>query len=186
MYSTSLFVCIVNTTTNQEIGNSKPNRVKDAQLDVKSRHRLCLLNDWEPEPLVVKMATHTEPASQLYTKLNRVGKGAYGSVYKGYARQCHSQMSSQTTYAFKYSINNKTRQIVAIKILNLDTEEDDVDDIQKEIALLSQLTHAKSQNITPYYGSVLNDTKLWIIMDYAAGGSVRRIVSRDLIDTKSS
>lgn len=132
------------------------------------------------------MATHTEPASQLYTKLNRVGKGAYGSVYKGYARQCHSQMSSQTTYAFQYSINNKTRQIVAIKILNLDTEEDDVDDIQKEIALLSQLTHAKSQNITPYYGSVLNDTKLWIIMDYAAGGSVRRIVSRDLIDAKSN
>lgn len=51
-----------------------------------------------------------------------------------------------------------------------------MDDIQKEISLLSQLTHAKSQNITPYYGSFLNDTKLWIIMDYAAGGSVRTIV----------
>jgi serine/threonine protein kinase len=66
--------------------------------------------------------------------------------------------------------------VIAIKVLNLDTEEDDVDDIQKEIALLSQLTHAKSQNITPYYGSFLNDTKLWIIMEYAAGGSVRSIV----------
>ncbi|KAI7875690.1 Pkinase-domain-containing protein [Lichtheimia hyalospora FSU 10163] len=110
------------------------------------------------------MSTHTEPASQLYTKLNRVGKGAYGSVYKG--------------------INNRTRQIVAIKILNLDTEEDDVDDIQKEIALLSQLTHAKSQNITPYYGSVLNDTKLWIIMDYAAGGSIRRIMKSGNIEEK--
>lgn len=75
------------------------------------------------------------------------------------------------------SINNKTRQIVAIKVLNLDTEEDDVDDIQKEIALLSQLTHARSQNITPYYGSFLEGTKLWIIMDYAAGGSIRTIVS---------
>lgn len=61
--------------------------------------------------------------------------------------------------------------------MNLDTEEDDVDDIQREIALLSQLTHAKSQNITPYYGSFLNDTKLWIIMEYAAGGSVRTIVN---------
>jgi serine/threonine-protein kinase 24/25/MST4 len=66
--------------------------------------------------------------------------------------------------------------VIAIKVLNLDTEEDDVDDIQREIALLSQLTHARSQNITPYYGSFLNDTKLWIIMDYAAGGSVRTIV----------
>lgn len=60
----------------------------------------------------------------------------------------------------------------------MDTEEDDVDDIQNEISLLSQLTHAKSQNITPYYGSFLNDTKLWIIMDYAAGGSVRTIVKK--------
>ncbi|KAF7721702.1 hypothetical protein EC973_004291 [Apophysomyces ossiformis] len=74
------------------------------------------------------------------------------------------------------SINNKTKKIVAIKVLNLDTEEDDVDDIQREIALLSQLTHAGSQNITPYYGSILNDTKLWIIMDYAAGGSVRTVM----------
>ncbi|KAI8393385.1 Pkinase-domain-containing protein [Radiomyces spectabilis] len=104
------------------------------------------------------------PASQLYTKLKRVGKGAYGSVYKG--------------------INNKTKQIVAIKVLNLDTEEDDVDDIQKEISLLSQLTLARSRNITPYYGSILNDTKLWIIMDYAAGGSVRTIMKSGPIEEK--
>ncbi|KAI9305727.1 Pkinase-domain-containing protein [Cunninghamella echinulata] len=103
-------------------------------------------------------------AAQLYTKLKRVGKGAYGSVYKG--------------------INNKTKQIVAIKILNLDTEEDDVVDIQKEIAMLSQLTLAKSQNITPYYGSILNDTKLWIIMDYAAGGSIRSIMEAGVIEEK--
>lgn len=75
-------------------------------------------------------------------------------------------------------INTRTNKVIAIKVLNLDTEEDDVDDIQQEIALLSQLTHARSQNITPYYGSFLNDTKLWIIMDYAAGGSVRTIVNQ--------
>ncbi|KAI7872942.1 Pkinase-domain-containing protein [Spinellus fusiger] len=98
------------------------------------------------------------PASQLYTKLKRIGKGAYGSVYKG--------------------VNNQTKKIVAIKVLNLDTEEDDVDDIQNEIALLAQLTHARSQNITIYYGSILIDTKLWIIMDYAAGGSVRTVVDK--------
>lgn len=77
-----------------------------------------------------------------------------------------------------HSIDTRTNKVIAIKVLNLDTEEDDVDDIQREIALLSQLTHARSQNITPYYGSFLNDTKLWIIMAYAAGGSVRTIVTR--------
>lgn len=74
------------------------------------------------------------------------------------------------------SINTQTNKVIAIKVLNLDTEEDDVDDIQREISLLSQLTHARSQNITPYYGSLLVGTKLWIIMEYAAGGSVRTIV----------
>lgn len=81
------------------------------------------------------------------------------------------------TYNKENRIDTRTNKVIAIKVLNLDTEEDDVDDIQKEISLLSQLTHAKSQNITPYYGSFLNDTKLWIIMDYAGGGSVRTIVT---------
>lgn len=103
-----------------------------------------------------KQTAPTVPASQIYKKLKKVGKGAYGSVFKG--------------------IDTRTNKVIAIKELNLDTEEDDVDDIQREIALLSQLTHARSQNITPYYGSFLNDTKLWIIMEFAAGGSVRTIV----------
>ncbi|KAI8059224.1 Pkinase-domain-containing protein [Gongronella butleri] len=104
------------------------------------------------------------PAAQMYTRLRRIGKGAYGSVYQG--------------------VNNRTKQVVAIKVLNLDTEEDDVADIQKEIAMLSQLTHAKSQNITPYHGSILNNTKLWIIMDLAAGGSIRTLMKAGNLDEK--
>ncbi|CEP11169.1 hypothetical protein [Parasitella parasitica] len=111
-----------------------------------------------------KQAAPAVPASQLYKKLRKVGKGAYGSVYKG--------------------IDTRTNKVIAIKVLNLDTEEDDVDDIQREIALLSQLTHARSQNITPYYGSFLNDTKLWIIMDYAAGGSVRTIMKAGILEER--
>ena len=75
-----------------------------------------------------------------------------------------------------YSINNETKQVVAIKVLDLDTEEDDVADIRKEINLLSQLKHGESQNITRYYGSYLHGTKLWIVMEYAAGGSIRALV----------
>jgi protein-serine/threonine kinase len=67
--------------------------------------------------------------------------------------------------------------VIAIKILNLDTAEDDVTDIQNEITLLSDLTRSESVNITPCYGCFLNKTKLWIIMDFAAGGSVRKLVS---------
>ncbi|OZJ06907.1 hypothetical protein BZG36_00063 [Bifiguratus adelaidae] len=103
-------------------------------------------------------------SAKRYTKLERVGKGAYGSVYRG--------------------VDNVTHQVVAIKVLNLDTEHDDVADIQKEIALLSQLKHAESQNITRYHGSVLNGTRLWIVMDYAAGGSIRRLMQAGKLDER--
>jgi serine/threonine-protein kinase 24/25/MST4 len=76
----------------------------------------------------------------------------------------------------KHRLDNKTGKVIAIKILNLDTAEDDVVDIQKEITLLSELTRSDSVNITPYHGCFLNKTKLWIIMDFAAGGSVRKLV----------
>ena len=80
----------------------------------------------------------------------------------------------------QYRIENATQQVVAIKVLNLDTEEEDVSDIQREIATLSQLKNCDSQNITRYHGSFLNGTKLWIVMDYAAGGSIRSLVRRAL------
>ncbi|CAG8456764.1 816_t:CDS:2 [Funneliformis caledonium] len=98
---------------------------------------------------------------ELYSRQELVGRGAYGAVYKG--------------------INNETNQVVAIKVLNLDTEEDDVGDIIKEINLLSQLKHSDSQSITKYYGSFLHGTKLWIIMEYAAGGSIRSLVEEKYI-----
>ncbi|KAF9188746.1 hypothetical protein BGZ51_000344 [Haplosporangium sp. Z 767] len=95
-------------------------------------------------------------ASQLFTRQELVGRGAYGAVYKG--------------------IENATGQVVAIKVLNLDTGEEDVSDIQREIATLSQLKNCDSQNITRYHGSFLNGTNLWIVMDYAAGGSIRSLL----------
>lgn len=75
-----------------------------------------------------------------------------------------------------------TGHIVALKIINLDTEDDDVADIQKEISLLQQLMLGGSNsggpppNVIKYYGSLMQGPRVWIIMEYAEGGSIRTLV----------
>jgi serine/threonine protein kinase len=71
-------------------------------------------------------------------------------------------------------MNKQTGEVVAVKVLNLDTADDDMADIQREIAVLS---HCDSEYITRYHGSFLVDTRLWIVVDYAGGGSIRMLVS---------
>ncbi|KAI6001297.1 kinase-like domain-containing protein [Pisolithus albus] len=91
---------------------------------------------------------------QLFRRLETVGKGAYGSVHKG--------------------IHVPTGNVVALKIINLDTADDDVEAIQREVALLTQLRDAP--NVTKYYGCYLDGPRVWIVMEFAQGGSVRTLM----------
>ncbi|KAL1408251.1 hypothetical protein Q8F55_005057 [Vanrija albida] len=94
-------------------------------------------------------AANQGPDPELfYVKQNRIGKGSFGEVYRGYDR--------------------RTMVPVAIKIIDLESAEDEIDDIQQEIQILGQLD---SDFITRYYGSFLKGSHLWIIMEYCAGGS---------------
>ncbi|TPX53351.1 hypothetical protein SeMB42_g00834 [Synchytrium endobioticum] len=94
-----------------------------------------------------------------FIKLEKIGKGSFGEVYKG--------------------LNKVTGEIVAIKMLDLDSDDDDISDVQKEITLLST---CESEHITRYHGSYLVGTRLWVIMDYAAGGSMRNLLKSGVID----
>jgi len=94
------------------------------------------------------MESCTTNPKTLYVKQSVIGQGAFGKVYKGYEK--------------------KTKNPVAIKIIDLESAEDDIEDIQKEITILSQLDHT---NITKYFGSFVENNYLWIIIELCAGGS---------------
>lgn len=71
------------------------------------------------------------------------------------------------------SIKLSTGEEVAIKVLHLESVRDELDNIQKEISLLSRLD---SVYVVQYRGSFLNGTDLNVVMEFMSGGSLRDLM----------
>ena len=75
-------------------------------------------------------------------------------------------------------VDRRTGQAVAIKIIDVENAEDEVEDIIQEISILSEL---HSPYVTQYHGSYLKGSDLWIIMEFCSGGSCADLLKPGLI-----
>lgn len=97
--------------------------------------------------LETNSASSIDPIT-LYDIKECVGKGNFGDVYK--------------------AVEKSTKRIVAIKVVNLEETDDDIEILVQEISFLSQL---RSKYITNYYDTYVRDVSMWIVMEYCGGGS---------------
>ncbi|KAI6196719.1 hypothetical protein M3Y94_01142300 [Aphelenchoides besseyi] len=90
-----------------------------------------------------------EDPTSFYTLQYPIGRGAFGRVY--------------------VATNSKSEDRVAIKILDVERPENDIEILRRETNVLWK---CRSPHIALYYGSYVRDTEVWIVMEFMSGGSV--------------
>ena len=93
----------------------------------------------------------SDEPEQLYTIIQKIGQGNYGSVYKVQ--------------------DKKTGQILAAKICKI--ESNNAESFYKEINMLKQ---CNSPFILKYYSSYIKNNTIWIVLEYCEGGSLLDIM----------
>ncbi|KAK9868947.1 hypothetical protein WJX84_006310 [Apatococcus fuscideae] len=85
--------------------------------------------------------------SERFERLEIIGRGSFGDVYRGWDRDLGRE--------------------VAIKVIDLEDVEDDIEDIYREVAVLAR---CDCPNITRYFASVLRpgSSELFIVMELMA------------------
>lgn len=88
-----------------------------------------------------------------YERLECIGSGSFGQVFK--ARDV------------------STGELVALKLVDLEKADDEIDVIQREIKVMSQISNPY---VVQYYSSLMKGSTLCIVMEYMSAGSLKQLL----------
>lgn len=92
---------------------------------------------------------------EQYEKCECIGRGSFGEVYR--------------------AIEKSTGRVVAIKLVDLEKADEEIDVIQREIKVMSQIVNPY---VVQYHSSLMDGSTLWIVMEYMSGGSLKQLLDR--------
>ncbi|TPP60981.1 Serine/threonine-protein kinase PAK [Fasciola gigantica] len=148
------------TPADEEYKQAKPKEgpAKQAPPTLRRRARKKM-SDAEFFTALERVITPGDPHSN-YTLIEKVGSGASGTVQR--------------------SRDNRTRQMVAIKVMRLD-KQPNRDLIISEIEVMKELRH---ESIVNYLESYLlrQENELWVVMEYLDGGALTEVVTETVMD----
>ncbi|CAN8072277.1 unnamed protein product [Agarophyton chilense] len=91
--------------------------------------------------------------ADMFDKQQCIGKGSFGEVFKG------RELS--------------TGKIVALKLVDLEKMDEEIDVIQREIEVMRQISNPY---VVQYYTSLMHGSTLWIVMEYMSAGSLKELI----------
>lgn len=170
----------------------------------KFRHGVLYSASQQPLTFIIGLKDTRQDPEEFYVKQNRIGLFMLGFYLPAsnpplFKAKVLSEKSIKGTivHAWIRSMLNlsrfdkRTQRTVAIKIIDLESAEDEIEDIQQEIQILSQLD---SPHVTKYmkagfcyinnwmsccryHGSYLKGSHLWIVMELVPVAAVNFFVS---------
>ncbi|KAF2154653.1 kinase-like protein, partial [Myriangium duriaei CBS 260.36] len=117
------------------------------------------------QQIVLERANRAGTVAPPYDFLELIGKGSFGRVYK-----CK---------------HRATREVVAVKIIDVDDldyqldnsqKDEAIEDFIKEVNTLKQVKDSKAKNINHIQEAFDLHSQLWIVSDYCSGGSVHTLM----------
>ncbi|KAL6947403.1 hypothetical protein ACO0QE_002287 [Hanseniaspora vineae] len=102
-----------------------------------------------------------------YCLMNCIGKGSFGEVYQAYFKPTSMHSDDKTAH---------DNQFLAVKIIDIEESEDDIESIFTEVYFLANLRN--TNNIVKYYKTFTVGSQLWIIMEFCGSGSCHSLMKK--------